>query len=222
MMNDDTAGDGPYAVDLKTVLALHAIAIDGMAEGLCVLDGELRVVLFNRRLREILDLPRDMVRIGAPLKAVLGATGGPDSGARVLDAEMWRELASMFTHRQPFELDRRTTGGALVRLQFQPVSGGGWVATCAPAKARPAERAEERHIESWRAFFVNSSRGVCMYDADQRLVLHNDRYLQLYGFDVDQIRPGMSHADVVRLAIDAVIQPDPAPGKPDAGQWSIF
>jgi diguanylate cyclase (GGDEF)-like protein/PAS domain S-box-containing protein len=220
MMNDDTSADAPYTVDLKTVLALHAIALDGMAEGLCVLDGELRVVLFNRRLREVLDLPRDTIRIGAPLKTVLGGTEGPDSGSRVLGAEMWRELASMFTHRQPFELDRRTAAGALVRLQFQPVSGDGWVATCAPAKGQEAERAEERHIESWRAFFVNSSRGVCMYDPDGRLVLYNDRYLQLYGLNGDQIRPGMSHADIVRLAIDAGILSDVAAD--EAARSSIF
>jgi diguanylate cyclase (GGDEF)-like protein/PAS domain S-box-containing protein len=222
MLNDDTSTDAPYTVDLKTVLALHAIAIDGMAEGLCVLDGELRVVLFNRRLREILDLPRHLVRIGAPLKTVLGATGGPETISSVVDAEMWRELAGMFARRESFELDRRTAAGALVRLQFQPVTGGGWVATCAPAKEQPADRAEEHHIESWRAFFVNSSRGVCMYDADKRLVIYNDRYLQLYGFNGDQIRPGMCYADIVRLAVDAGIQPDVAPDQLEAAQSSIF
>jgi len=190
-MNEDTPADAPYAVDLKTVLALHAIALDGMAEGLCVLDGELRVVLFNRRLREILDLPRDAVKIGTSLKIVLAGTAGQSPESSNLGAEMWRELAGMFAPREPFELDRRTAGGALVRLQFQPVSGSGWVVTCAAAKEQRADHAAEHHIESWRAFFVNSSRGVCMYDADKRLVLYNDRYLQLYGFKAGQIRPGM-------------------------------
>ncbi len=218
-MNDDTSADAPYAVDLRTVLALHAIALDGMAEGLCVLDGELTVVLFNRRLREILDLPRDLVRIGAPLRTVLAGTEGPDAASRALGAEMWRELAGMFARRQPFELDRRTAAGAVVRLQFQPVTGGGWVATCAPGKHQPVDRTEDHHIESWRAFFVNSSRGVCIYDRDQRLVIHNDRYLQLYGFDGDQITPGMSYAEIVRLAVDAGIRRDRAP---DTVRSSIF
>ena len=71
MINDDTSTDAPYTVDLKTVLALHAIAIDGMAEGLCVLDSELRVVLFNRRLLQVLDLPPNSVKIGASLKSIL-------------------------------------------------------------------------------------------------------------------------------------------------------
>ena len=222
MMNDDTSADAPYTVDLKTVLALHAIALDGMAEGLCVLDGELRVVLFNRRLREILDLPREAVKIGAPLKTVLAGTAGHASDSINLGAEMWRELAGMFAQREPFELDRRTAAGALVRLQFQPVAGGGWVATCTPKKEQPGDRAAERHIDSWRACFVNSSRGVCMYDADKRLVLYNDRFLQLYGFKADQIRPGMSHADIVRLAIDAGIQADVARGALETAASSVF
>jgi diguanylate cyclase (GGDEF)-like protein/PAS domain S-box-containing protein len=222
MMNDQTAGDGPRTVDLKTVLALHAIALDGMAEGLCVLDGELRVVLFNRKLREILDLPRDMVGIGVSLKSVLERTAGRGSETSVLGAEMWRDLAGMLAQRKAFELDRRTAAGSFVRLQFQPVGGGGWVATCAPAKEQPADRAEEHHIESWRACFVNSSRGVCIYDAKRRLVLHNDRYLELYGLTCDQIKPGMSYADFVRLAVTAGVQPDVAPGGLGEVQSSIF
>ena len=100
MINHDTSADGPYSLDLKTVLALHAIAIDGMAEGLCVFDSELTVVLFNRKLVEIFGLPREAVRIGAPLKAVLGHTDGRGSEPSVGGAEMWRDLASMFAPRE--------------------------------------------------------------------------------------------------------------------------
>ena len=75
MTGTQDSAEGRHSDTLKTVLALHAIALDGMAEGLCLLDGELRVVLFNRKLVDILGLPLDSLQVGAPLKAVLGHVG---------------------------------------------------------------------------------------------------------------------------------------------------
>src|SRR5215471_2829778 len=214
------SADGRQTDALRTVLALHAIALDGMAEGLCVLDAELRVVLFNRKLVEILDLPRDSVKLGASLRALLGCGQGAAAGGQ--GGEMWRDLADMLARRDCFDLERRAANGSLVRLHFRPVSGGGWVSTCAPASRHAADRDKERQIESWRDFFVNSSRGVCMYDADKRLVLCNDRYLRLYGLDRELVRPGMSFADVLQLAVDAGMQPYVAPGTLDEMQSLMF
>jgi len=222
MMDDQNSADARHTDVLRTVLALHAIAIDGMAEGVCVLDSELRLALFNRKLVEILDLPRGSVKLGAPLKAVLASAGAEGSAAEAHGAEMWRDIAPMFSQRNSFHVDRRMADGTFARLQFQPVSGGGWVATCAPAGRHAAERDKEHHIDSWREFFVNSSRGVCMYDADKRLVLHNDQYLQLFGFDRGQVRPGMAYGDILRLAVDLGIQADISPDRLDEAQASTF
>src|ERR1700720_1880257 len=105
MMGSRDSADGRQADSLKTVLALHAIAIDGMAEGLCVLDSELRVVLFNRRLLQILDLPPGSVKIGASLKTILAQVSDQVPAASVCRAEMWRELDDILTVRKSFDLD---------------------------------------------------------------------------------------------------------------------
>ncbi len=206
-MGSQDLADGRHTDTLKTVLALHAIALDGMAEGLCVLDSELRVVLFNRKLAKMLDLPPGSVQIGAPLKAILAHVNAHVSDGGAHCGEMWRDLANMFTQRESFHVDRRTASGALARLHFQPVTGGGWVATCAPAKEQATEREPFLQLDGWRRIFVNSSRGVCMYDADMRLVLHNDRYLELFGLNDDLVRPGMSYRDILARASDLGIHP---------------
>jgi diguanylate cyclase (GGDEF)-like protein/PAS domain S-box-containing protein len=222
MMGSLDSADGRQADTLKTVLALHAIAIDGMAEGLCVLDSELRVVLFNRRLLQVLDLPPDTVKIGASLKAILAHVNDQVPAASTCRAEMWRELDDIFTQRKSFDLDRRTTNGTVVRIHFQPASGEGWVATCAPARQQPVEREPSHELDRWRQLFAHSSRGVCMYDADKRLILRNERYLQLFGFDADHIKPGMSYRDILGLAIDLGLHPDMAPEKLGATQAALF
>lgn len=43
------------------------------------------------------------------------------------------------------------------------------------------------------------SQGVCFYDGDQKLVLSNRRYAELYGIDPDKLSPGMSLEEVVEL-----------------------
>jgi len=222
MTGSQDSADGRHTDTLKTVLALHAIALDGMAEGLCLLDGELRVVLFNRKLIDILGLPRDSLQAGAPLKSVLGHMGENIAAANVQCTEMWRDLANTFTRREPFHLDRRSASGALVRLHFQPVTGGGWVATCVRTAEQAAEREQQSQLDRWRQIVVNSSRGVCMYDADKRLVLHNERYLQLFGFDGDQIRPGMHYRDILALAAELGIQPELRRDALDEMQASAF
>src|SRR5216684_5480199 len=208
MMTSEDSADRRHTDTLKTVLALHAIAIDGMAEGLCVLDGEFRVVLFNRRLLELFDLAPETVKLGASLKTIFENVDGRASASSVYRAEAWRELENIFAQQRSFELNRRTANGTLVRCCFQPVAGDGWVVTCALAREHHVEHEQDTGVNRWHQIFANSSRGVCVYDANKRLIFHNDRYLQVYGFNSNQIRPGMSYRDILDLAIELGIYSD--------------
>ena len=73
--------------EFRTLLALHAIAVDGMAQGLCVLDADLRIVLFNRRFVEMIGLPRRQVRLGTPIEELFrrNGTGGHISDVTVAE-----------------------------------------------------------------------------------------------------------------------------------------
>jgi diguanylate cyclase (GGDEF)-like protein len=44
----------------------------------------------------------------------------------------------------------------------------------------------------------NMSQGVIMFDAAQRLVVCNDRYIEMYGLSADIVKPGAKLEDVVR------------------------
>src|SRR5271156_5690838 len=57
--------------DLRTLLALHAIALGAMSHGLCVLDADGRVALFNRRLMEIFGLSSEILCVGMSFRALL-------------------------------------------------------------------------------------------------------------------------------------------------------
>ena len=96
-----------YSIDeLHTILSLHAIAVSEMAQGLCLLDAELRIVLFNRRFVEILEVDSKLVRVGVPLRAALGADTRDGKFADRADTEMWEEVEELMAQGAPFRLQR--------------------------------------------------------------------------------------------------------------------
>ena len=48
----------------------------------------------------------------------------------------------------------------------------------------------------------NMTQGLCMFDADNKLVVVNQRYLDLYGFSADVVKPGMSLRDILTYSVE--------------------
>ena len=54
----------------------------------------------------------------------------------------------------------------------------------------------------------NMSQGLCFFDGEQRLIVCNRRYAEMYGLSLDVLRPGMTLRDIVDLRFDAGTYPD--------------
>lgn len=61
----------------------------------------------------------------------------------------------------------------------------------------------------------NMSQGLCLFDKDERLLLANKRYSELFGFPEGRIRPGMTLREIVDQGVADVFV-DPAIWKPRA------
>jgi diguanylate cyclase (GGDEF)-like protein/PAS domain S-box-containing protein len=48
---------------------------------------------------------------------------------------------------------------------------------------------------------TNMPQGLCVFDADQRLVICNERYLQMYGLSREQAKPGTSLGEILQQRI---------------------
>src|SRR5215813_2816336 len=77
--------------DLRTLLALHAIALGTMSHGLCVLDADGRVVLFNQRFLELMKASSDTLGVGMSFRAVLELGVARGHSTRKSFNETWRE-----------------------------------------------------------------------------------------------------------------------------------
>ncbi|QRM54461.1 EAL domain-containing protein [Sinorhizobium sp. BG8] len=61
----------------------------------------------------------------------------------------------------------------------------------------------------------NMAQGLCLFDADERLVLSNKRFSDLFGFSADTFKPGITLASMVDLAVSRV-HDDPEVWQPRA------
>lgn len=59
------------------------------------------------------------------------------------------------------------------------------------------QRMQERDLQLITAM-NNMSHGIVMFDASERLVVCNDRYIEMYGLSHDVVKPGTTLRDVVR------------------------
>jgi diguanylate cyclase (GGDEF)-like protein len=57
----------------------------------------------------------------------------------------------------------------------------------------------------------NMCQGLCMFDADERLVIANDRYAQMYGLTPEQVKPGTTFRQILelRIGMGAYVGSDP-------------
>src|SRR6185295_3200452 len=112
---------------LQGLLALHEAALESMAHGLCMLDGALRVALFNRRFMDLYRFSPKVLRTGATLRRLVehGAECGHYPAAKV--DEVYRRLMDQIARGEPFELRRQLANGRTFLLRYRPVAEGGWV-----------------------------------------------------------------------------------------------
>ncbi|MDA9503325.1 hypothetical protein XI09_00355 [Bradyrhizobium sp. CCBAU 11386] len=187
------------AAELKLINTRFDVAISNMNQGLCLFDADKNLVVSNSRYQQMYDLPDELVRPGTPLQRILqhyadrGETSSltVDQHVQLMPTQRQQEYA-LKDHRQ-------------ILIQRKPLPDGGWVATHEDVTEQKrgeqmlAQKAAELEAINTRfdAALNNMSQGLCMFDADQRVVVSNARYAEIYHLSGDQIGPGTSLAQIL-------------------------
>jgi diguanylate cyclase (GGDEF)-like protein len=186
---------------LADVNGLFEVALSNMPNGLIMFDSEKRIVISNQRFRDMYGLTDEETRPGTPLRALLEThmRNGQTSDLRIdeyLDAVM-----DMPTQTQPLR-DGRT-----VFIRRNRIPGGGWIATHEDITEHKHDQdllvanaaALERTNARFDAAINNMSQGFCLFDAEQRVVVSNRRYAEIYRLSPEQIVPGMRLSEILEL-----------------------
>jgi NO-binding membrane sensor protein with MHYT domain/methyl-accepting chemotaxis protein len=131
-------------------------ALNNMAQGLVMFDGNQNVVVFNQRYLEIYRLSPDDVKPGCSLQDLLRvrAAAGTSTGdpQRYVD-ELLKSIAAGKIVSSTVELP----DGRSILVVNSPLSGGGWVAT-------HEDVTERRQIEQQRAMFADQKQRRAVID----------------------------------------------------------
>jgi methyl-accepting chemotaxis protein len=104
------------------------VALDNMAQGLCMFDGNERLVVCNRRYRELYRLTPDIAKPGRSLASLLEFRIANGSFARDPD-DYRRELLAAMRQGATTNNEVKSANGRVVSVINQPMPDGGWVAT---------------------------------------------------------------------------------------------
>jgi PAS domain S-box-containing protein len=204
-------------------------ALNHMSQGLCMLDASARLVLCNNRYLEMYRLSARDIRPGCTIYQMLEqrqAAGTFAGDPQQYCADVLAAIAGGHAARHVFELE----DGRIIEIVNRPIAGGGWIAThndvtqqrraereieAARVKAECAEReARAAHTRLLEAIEV-VPEGLALFDAEDRFVLWNRRYLEHYPKSGDCVAVGVRFEDVLRTALARGQHPE-AEGREEA------
>jgi len=126
---DQGLGVWGRADDPQAQVRLRDRALDKLRQGLCVFDGQRRLLLFNRRYAEMYDLRPENLWIGMTLEQVADLRYAAGTGPNMPKAEYlaWRDLIQVSDRIVETVVTLRN--GDMHEIHHEPTADGGYVAT---------------------------------------------------------------------------------------------
>ncbi len=173
------------------------LTLDSISHGLVMVDSQMRLIVCNKRYADMYGLTPAQTKPGTPLRTILETRVANGSSPHIDDGFVARILDQV-SRCEPIQNVVQMPDGRLIAITRQKVAGVGVVATHRDVTAEKRVEAslmansEELARANMRfdAALNNMSQGLCMFDAEQRIVVSNSRFREIYGFGADQVKPG--------------------------------
>ncbi len=170
----------------KLITQLQAL-LDALPQGVSVIDKNLRLILWNQRFHEILDLPQSLVFRHACFEdfirfnAQRGEYGPGDPEQQV------QQMVTRARQFLPHCFERQLTGGRTILVEGFPFRSGGatsgFVTTYTDITDRKGiEEQLTRQRDVMKTIIDNFPGGISMCDADLRFTTYNEQFIKLLDF----------------------------------------
>ena len=171
-------------------------AVENMSHGLCMFDAEERMIICNGHYIDIFRLSPAVMKPGIAFIDILRHS--VEVGIASHTAEELYAIRKPFIARaQPSNYEEILADGRIINISHRPLGVGGWVSIYEDiTEQRRAETDLREQHRRFDAALANMSQGLLMYDADKRLIVRNERFLELYGISATDVSLGMTHRQV--------------------------
>lgn len=180
-----------------------ADAIESISEAFVQFDGDGRLVRCNQRYRDLYRYTQEEARPGVTrqelgmIDRARGVIGDAEETERFLD-----KRRSQLT-RGVSEVELQLADGRWLLSRSRPTKDGGVVSTQADITALKRAQAALRESENRLSDAIESlDAGFVYFDADDRLVIANSRYKEMYPAQKN-VPPGTTYAEAVRATVEA-------------------
>ena len=199
---------GPCALEVEERLPADALSRSAdvmasmfgtMEEGVSVFDLDLKLVMANRRFREIFAIPEWLCRPGTAFESFIryNAARG-DYGPGDADEQV-RERVEQARRFVPHELERERPDGTVLQIRGRPLPNGGFVTVYADITQRArAERALRDSNAVLEATFEHMDQGISIIDPHLVLIGANRRFRELLDFPESLCKPGTPFSAFIR------------------------
>jgi len=162
--------------------------LENVAEGISVIDADLRLVAWNRRYAELFDYPDELLRIGTPVETLIRYNArlgrcGPGN----VEEHVGKRMAH-FDRGGPHVFQRTRDDGSVTEMRVNPLPGGGYVASFSDITEHKRTELALRESESNIRIYTDNVPVLIAY-VDRHLVYRfvNKAYEQAVGLDRDAI-----------------------------------
>jgi len=203
---------------IRTTEAHFVDAIESVSEGFALFDADDRLVMCNRRYREILAPASDAIVPGTRFEQLLRQVlAGWPLAASAGDVETW--IADRLrVHRHPPSVHiQERADGTWLQVTERPTDDSGVVLVLSDVTdSKRREGALEANSLLLQATLDSLSHGLSVVDRERRLIAWNRRFLELFELPADKIRKGMAWAELAALLTETMrlsaTDPDWLPG----------
>jgi len=173
--------------------ALVTDALQTSREGVVIVAADGRIALANAQALLFFDGLDAALAAGSSLSET---ADGVRDRREAVPADWFRALAQ--------DGDVRLTDGRWLRVRRSVTRQGGFIALCSDVSL-VKEQENRLTLTNLRlgAALDNMSQGLCLYDAQNRLMVVNRRYSEIYGLAAGAVVPGMTAQEVVSACIAA-------------------
>jgi diguanylate cyclase (GGDEF)-like protein len=179
------------------------LVLEKMRQGLCFFDGSKRLIIANKRYAEIYGIAAEAIRPGMTLREIVDLRFAAGSVPEMTQAEYleWRD--GVAAANKPLDSIVGLRNGRIIHIHHEPLTDFGWVATHDDiTEQRRSEGELRRRNLHFDAAIANMSQGLCMFDANERMIVCNLNYPLMFGLSPEVVKPGVSLRDVLQHSVD--------------------